>query len=105
MWWYNILGDNEGSVSQPLQLDIITAGSILLTSNRVVLKRDSPEPILTVKRTEWRKFIDYSGISIEDDPSRVGKKSAHFIHIGSIPITSYVKLHKEMHHLEKYFNL
>ena len=87
MWWYNILGDNEGSISHLLRLDPITAGSILLTDNLVALKRETTEPILTVKITEWRKFIDYSGLSIEDDPSKVGKKNVHFVRIGFIPST------------------
>ena len=49
MWWYNILGDNEGSISHILRLDPITAGSILLTANLVALKRGNSEPILIVK--------------------------------------------------------
>ena len=74
MWWYNILGYNEGSISHILRLDPITIGSILLTANLVALKRGNYDPILIVKRTEWRKFIDYFGQSIEADPSKVGKK-------------------------------
>ena len=58
MWWYNILGDNEGSISYLLRLDTITAGSILITPNLVALKRENTEPILTVKRIDCRKFID-----------------------------------------------
>ena len=73
MCWYNILGDNKGSISHILWLDPITAGSILLTVKLVALKRENYEPILTVKRTEWRKFIDYFGLSIEGEPSRVKK--------------------------------
>ena len=45
----------------------------LLTS--FFLKGGNTEPILTVKRIEWMKFIDYFGLSIEADPSRVGKKN------------------------------
>ena len=55
MWWYNILGDNEVSISHILRIDPITAGSILLTVKLVVsvaLKRVNSEPILTVKITE-----------------------------------------------------
>ena len=74
MWWYNILGDKEGSISHILRIYPITAGSILLTVKLVALKRENSEPILTVKRTEWRKFIDYFGQIIKDDPSRVDKK-------------------------------
>ena len=48
MWWYNILGDNEVSISRILRLDHITVGSILLTNNLVVLKRGNDEPILIV---------------------------------------------------------
>ena len=51
MCWYNILGDNEGSISHILQLDIITAGSIVLTFKLVALKRKHYDPILRVKRT------------------------------------------------------
>ena len=65
MWWYNILGDNEGSISYLLRLDPITAGSILPTVKLVSLKRENSDPILTSKRTEWRKFIDYFGQSID----------------------------------------
>ena len=74
MWWYIILGDNEGSISHILRLDPITAGSILLTTKLVALKRGNFDPVLTVKRTEWRKYIDYFCRSIEANPSRVGKK-------------------------------
>ena len=93
MWWYNILGDNEGSISHLLHIDPITAGSNLLTANLVDLKRGDYEPILIVKRTEWRKFIDSFGRSIEADPSKVGKKNVHFVRIGSIPRTSSLNTH------------
>ena len=46
----------------------------LLTYKLVALKIKNPDPILTVKITEWRKFIDYFGISIEADPYGVKKK-------------------------------
>ena len=78
MWWYNILGDNRESILHLLRLDPITAGSILLTAKMFALKRGNSDPILTAKRTEWSKFIDYFGRSFEDDPSRVGKKKAYF---------------------------
>ena len=57
MWCYNILGDNKGSISHILRLDIIAAGYILLTVKLVALKRENYEPILTMKRSEWRKYI------------------------------------------------
>ena len=62
-----------------LRLDTITAGSILLTANLVALKRGNSEPILIVKRTEWRKFIDCFGLIIEAKPSKVGKKKVYFV--------------------------
>ena len=105
MWWCNILGDNEGSISDILRIDNITTGCFLLTSNTNVLKREYPEPILTVKVTEWRKFIDYFGLSIETNPSSVGKKNVYFFHIGSMSISSSGQLHISRHRLEKYFNL
>ena len=77
MWRYNIIGDNVGSISHILRLDTLTAGSILLTDNLVALKRGKYDPILIVKRTEWRKFIDYFGLSIEANPSRVGIKNKY----------------------------
>ena len=52
MWWYNILGYNEGRISYILRPDPINSGSILLTANLVAPKRENPEPILIVKRTE-----------------------------------------------------
>ena len=84
MLWYNILGDNKGIVSHLLRLDPINSGSILLTDNLVALKSENSEPILTDKRTEWSKFLDYFGLSIEADPSRVGKNNVYFFHIGYI---------------------
>ena len=64
VWWQNILGNNKGRISHLLLLDPITEGSILLTVKIVALKRGNSETILTVKRAEWRKFIEYSGLSI-----------------------------------------
>ena len=75
MWRYNKLGENKGSTSYLLMLNNITAGYILLTANLVYLKMENPELILIVNRIEWRKFIDYSGLIIEVDPSRVWKKN------------------------------
>ena len=85
MWSYNIIGDNKGIILHLLWLDPIGAGSVLLTANFLALKRGSSESILTVKRTEWRKCIDYFGRSIETDPSRVGKKNVYFFYIRYIP--------------------
>ena len=99
MWWYNTLGDNEGNTSHILRIYPITAGSILLTVKLVALKRENSEPILIVKITEWSKFIDYFGLSIEADSSRMGKKNVYFIHIGYIPRHSSVKLHISRYHL------
>ena len=100
MWWYNILGDNERSISHILWLDPITSGYILLTDNLVSMIQDTTEPILKVKRTEWGEFIDYSGLSIEDYPSRVGKKKKYFSHVGYIARPSSVKLHMSRRQLE-----
>ena len=91
MWWYNILGDNAGSISNILRHDPITVGCILLTVKLVALKRGNSEPILTVKRIEWRKFIEYFGLSIEVDPSKVGKKNVLFSVLGL-----YQTLHMEI---------
>ena len=82
MWWYNILGDNEGSISNILRIDPITAGYILFTVDLFAPKIINSDPILTLKRTEWRKFIDYFGLSIEANPSKVGKKNVHFSILG-----------------------
>ena len=92
MWWYNILGDNKGGISHILRLDIFNAESILLTAKLVALKRENYELISIVKRTEWRKFIDYSGLSIEAHPSRVHKKNIYFVHVGYIPILSSIQI-------------
>ena len=83
----------------------MTARSILLSDILVALKRESSEHILIVKIIEWRKFIDYFGLSTEAKPSRVGKKNIHFVHIGSIPSTSSGNNHKSRHQCDKYFNL
>ena len=52
MWWYNILGNNDRSISDILRLDTIAEGCVFITTNLVALKRENHEPILTVKRTE-----------------------------------------------------
>ena len=85
MLWCNILGNNKGSISYLLWIDPINLGSFLLTTNLVALKQKNPELILTVKRIEWRKFIDYFGLSIEADSSRVGKNGVYIFHMGYIP--------------------
>ena len=59
MWWYNILGNNKVRISYILQSDLITVAYVLITANLLVPKRESPDPILTVKITEWGKSIDY----------------------------------------------
>ena len=100
MWWYNILGDNEGSMPHILQLDPITGGSILLTVKLVVPKKENYDTILTVKITEWRKFIDYFGQNIESNPSKVGQKNPHSVRIGYIPRPSSVNIHISRHHLD-----
>ena len=105
MWWYNILGDKKGIISHLLQLGTITAGYILLTIKIFAPKKENSDPILTSKITEWRRFIDYFGQSIEADQSRVGQKKIYFIHIGYIPRPSSVNLYMSMHHRNKEFNL
>ena len=80
MWSYNIIGDNKEIISYILRIDTITPGSVLLTNKIFALKRENHEPILIVKIDEWSKFIDYFGLIIEADPSRVDKK----MHILSI---------------------
>ena len=52
MWWYNKLGDNEVIISDILQINIVTAGYVLLTAKLVALKSENTDPILTLKRTE-----------------------------------------------------
>ena len=105
MWWYNILGDNKGIILYLLWSDPIIARSVLLTVKLDGTKGGNYDKMLTVKITEWRKFIDSFGLSIEDVPSKVVKKKIYFVHIGYIPRPSSVKLHISRHHLDKYFNL
>ena len=79
---YIIIGDKVESIYLILRIDAIDVGSILLTAKIVVLKRENTEPILAVKRTKWRKFIDDLGQIIEANPSRVGKKHIDFPILG-----------------------
>ena len=79
--WYN-----KASISHILQLDPITSGSVLITAKIVALKRKNAEPILTVKIIEWRKFIEYFGLSIEANSSTVDKYIYICLHISYIPI-------------------
>ena len=44
MCWYNILGDNEGSMSHILRLDPIPSDSILLTVKLLALKKKIFDP-------------------------------------------------------------
>ena len=57
MWWCNILGGIEGSISYLLWYDPIPPGSDLLTSNLIFMIRENPDPILTVKRIEWKNSL------------------------------------------------
>ena len=54
---------------------------------------------------EWRKFIDYFGLSIEADPSRVVKNKRTFFRIGYIPSISSGNPHIASQQLDKQFNL
>ena len=101
MWCYNIIGDNKGSISHLLQLDTITAGYTLLTTNIVAPKREHHEHILILKIIEWRKFFYYFGLIIDADPPRAGKKNIYSFHIGYLTSPSSVKLHTSRHHLDK----
>ena len=49
MWCYNILGDIEGSISHIVWIYNITAGSVLLTAELIVLIGGNTEAILTVE--------------------------------------------------------
>ena len=77
--------DNKGRISHLLLIDIITSGHVILADNLFELKRETFELILTVKRTEWRKFIDYFGLRIEANLSRVVTKNKYSVKIGYIP--------------------
>ena len=88
MWWYKILGDNGVSISHLIWFDPITEGCFLLTSRIIFTKRENHEPIITVKRIEWSKFIEYFGLSIGDKPSRVGKNNVYFPYLVYTPIPS-----------------
>ena len=74
-----------------LWFDVITVGSVLPIAELFFLKRENPEPILTVKRIEWSKLIGYFGVIIESDPFRVVKKNVYFVNIGYIPRSSSVR--------------
>ena len=88
-----------------LWFDTITAEYFLLTSNIIFLKKGNPEPILTVKIIEWRKFIEYSGLIIWSDSSRVVKNNVYFVHIWSTPRPSYRNLRISRQQLDKELNL
>ena len=75
IWWYNILRDNKGRISHLLWLYPITAKSILLSTKLVALKRKNSETILIVKINEWQKLVDYFGVYIEAESSRVRKRT------------------------------
>ena len=78
MWWYNVLAVNKVSILHLLWFARNTAVSILLTSKIVALRRENSDPILTVKRTEWRKSLEYFGQRIKSNLFMVGKKKIYF---------------------------
>ena len=86
MWRFNILGDNGGSISYNLRIEPIVARFILLNVKKIALKREIAETIVTHKTIVWNKFIDYFGLSIEANPSRVGKNNVYFPLMGYIQI-------------------
>ena len=94
-----------GSISHLLRLDPFNAGSIFLNVKLVALKKGNYEPIWAFKITEWRKCIDYFGLSIETDPSKVSKKKIYIFNIIYVPRPSFVKIHISRHHLDKELNL
>ena len=99
MWCYNIHGGMKVSISYISCFDTVTEGCFLLNSKIVVLRRENPKSILTVKIMEWRQFIDDFGLNIEADPSRVGKMKVYFVFICSMPIHSPEHTHIEIRNL------
>ena len=99
MWFYNIIVYNNEIISHILQIYTINPGYVLITTKLVTLKRENHDIILTVKRTEWRKFVDYFDLSIEADPSRVVKKNVYFVRIGYITSYSSVNIHISRYHM------
>ena len=83
----------KGSISYILWFDPIDEGYFLLTSNIVFLIRENTDPILTLKIIELRKLVDFFGISIESDPTRLGKNNLYFLFIVSTPSLLYGRLH------------
>ena len=77
-----ILKYNKGIISHLLRLDHITTGYVLLITNLVEVKRRNTGPILIVNRTEWSRLIGYLGLSIEANPSRVGKNNVYLSILG-----------------------
>ena len=88
MWWYKILGDNKRSISHLLRLYPITAESILLTVKFVSLKRENYNYHFNSEKNRIEEIIDYFGLSIEVDTSRVGKKGIYI---------SILDIHQDLH--------
>ena len=77
----------------------------LLTANLIYLIGRNYDPVLNVKRIDRRKFIDYFGLSIEDNSSRVGKKNLYVFHISYIPGPSLENPHIKRIQMKKELNL
>ena len=88
-----------GNISHILRLGTIASGGDIINVNLIYLKREDPKSISTVKRMEWRQFIDDFGLNIEADPSRVGKMKVYFVFICSMPIHSPEHTHIEIRNL------
>ena len=84
-----------------LRIYNFTKGYVLITDNLVSLKKENMDIILIVKIIEWRKLIDYFGLSIEANPSRVVKNNVYIYHIWYIPRPSYRNTHIARHHMDK----
>ena len=102
VWWYNILGGNRGSISHLLRIYPNNEGYFLTNANLINLKRENIDPILIVKRNECRKLIDYFGLSIEANPSRVGKKNIYIFCTGYTPRPLSGNTHISRHYLDNY---
>ena len=101
LWWYSILGDNEGIISHLLRIYPITSGSILLTIKIVALKQE-----ILIPSKQWNELNGGNSfivlVYVLSPTHILCTKYIYFFHIGYIQRPSSIKLHIPRHHVEKY---
>ena len=78
-WWYNILGNNTGSLVNLLRLGPISTAALLKAAGLLNVQRNK----LCIVKDEWDNFITTYELNIEFKTSYVNKMKVIFIRVGT----------------------